>query len=296
MASNTNELNGVECLICLGPSLFESRSCRLQHLHDTTTYTLLTKQEASNAANHLYHQIFQWTRDHRQTLDTDTVNYIRRHIEKNRADPFGYFYLPIKLHIRPISMHPVCPNCVHAYPMHLANGSINNSNQLFKINQGYFKNSSDLKCLLNTMTSPPNACIFTYDAISMYTNINTSMCLDRLCSFLTNDNTTSQYQHLSPMALTKALHIVMKNNRMRFGDLFALQHKGIVMGMSPAPIIANLFVAIYDNNHLLSLTPPGLFFPRRFINDCFGIWHHPKDKQQDDTNWTSFQCNINDIT
>ncbi len=85
----------------------------------------------------------------------------------------------------------------------------------------------------------------------------------------------------------------MKNNHMRFGDIVALQHKGIAMGMLPAPLIANLFVAIYKNTHLLSPHPPGLFFLRRFIDDGFGIWLRHPDKQQDDANWSSFQHIVN---
>ena len=156
----------------------------LQHLQDTNTYTLLTQHEALISATQLYHQIFQWTRDHRHTLDDDTVNYIRRHIEKTRTDPFGYFYLLIKLHKQPISTRPVCSDCA-SLPHALGKWIDKQLQPIVQKQPTYFKNSSDLKSLLDT----PSTCIFTYDAISMYTNIDTSICLDRLCSFLTNNNT-----------------------------------------------------------------------------------------------------------
>jgi hypothetical protein len=42
----------------------------------------------------------------------------------------------------------------------------------------------------------------------------------------------------------EAMEIVIKNNRMRIGDLIYHQIRGIAMGMSLAPTIANLYVAI----------------------------------------------------
>ena len=102
--------------------------------------------------------------------------------------------------------------------------------------------------MLDKISLPPNASIFTYDAISMYTNISTDDCIEMLTSFLLSPHTSTLYPHLlSPQALVEAISIVMKNNRMRFGDLIAHQHKGIAMGMAPAPTISNIYVAIFEN-------------------------------------------------
>ncbi len=45
----------------------------------------------------------------------------------------------------------------------------------------------------------------------------------------------------------------MKNNQMQFDDLIYHQIRGVAMGMSPAPTIANLYVVIYELNHIISL-------------------------------------------
>ena len=39
---------------------------------------------------------------------------------------------------------------------------------------------------------------------------------------------------------------------MQFGNNYAHQHKGIAMGMAPAPLITNLFVVIYEEAHIES--------------------------------------------
>ena len=144
-------------------------------------------------------------------------------------------------------------------------------------------------------TLPPNACLFTYDAVSMYTNIDTQQCIQRLTAFLTKQTTIAQYPHIKPTALIEAIHLVMNNNRMRFGDLFIHQHKGIAMGMAPAPSIANLFVAIYEETHIVTLPPTMIKFLRRFIDDGFGIWLRDPDSLQDTQNWETFQNIINDM-
>jgi hypothetical protein len=44
-------------------------------------------------------------------------------------------------------------------------------------------------------------------------NINTTLCLERLTTFLEEPSTIEKYPHkLSPTALVEALHIVMEKN------------------------------------------------------------------------------------
>ncbi len=89
------------------------------------------------------------------------------------------------------------------------------------------------------------------------------------------------------------MEIVMKNNRMRFGDLVFHQIRGVAMGMSPAPMIANLYVAIYEATHILPLLNLFLFFLKRFIDDGLGIWLHDPDPDVDAANWILFKTLIN---
>ena len=149
--------------------------------------------------------------------------------------------------------------------------------------------------MLNKISLPPNASIFTYDAISMYTNISTNDCIERLTSFLLSPHTNTLYPHLSPQSLVEAITIVMKNNRMRFGDLIAHQHKGIAMGMAPAPTIANIYVAIFENEHIINKWATHLYFLRRFIDDGFGIWLRDPDESRDAAEWNNFKNTINSM-
>ena len=264
----------------------------LRHLTDSTTYTILSETTARLAATQLYHTIHDWTLRHHKTIGSDNVKYIRRHTEKAQADPFGYFYLLAKLHKTPTSTRPVCSDCA-SLPHSIGKWVDRQLQPIVQAQTYYFKNSFDLKQLLDPMTLPPNACLFTYDAVSMYTNIDTHQCLQRLTTFLTDPTTSTNFPHLSPVPLIEALNIIMHNNRMTFGDIFVHQHKGIAMGMSPAPSIANLFVAIYEETYIKPFPLTVLPFLKRFIDDGFGIWIKNPNPTIDTQNWENFQTLIN---
>ena len=85
----------------------------------------------------------------------------------------------------------------------------------------------------------------------------------------------------------------MFNNRMRFGDIIVKQISGIAMGMSPAPTIANLYVAIYEESHVLKFLPSPVLYLRRFIDDGFGIWLHDPNPEIDEKNWKEFRDCLN---
>jgi hypothetical protein len=78
----------------------------------------------------------------------------------------------------------------------------------------YFKDSFALKYGLNALVIPPNASLFTYDAVSMYTNIKIDNCLKQISTFL-----LTIWDKVECSAIIYAMEIVMKNNRMKFGNL-----------------------------------------------------------------------------
>ncbi len=126
----------------------------------------------------------------------------------------------------------------------------------------------------------------------MYPSINTTDCMARLTKYLSKEEISGKYG-FSATALLEALDLVMYNNRMRFGDIIVKQLSGIVMGMSPAPTIANLYVAIYEEMHLLKHIPQPVLYLHRFIDDGLGIWLHDPDPTTDARKWEEFQDCLN---
>jgi hypothetical protein len=127
----------------------------------------------------------------------------------------------------------------------------------------------------------------------MYPSINTADCLAQLSGYLLNSSEISSMYGFSSTALLEALELVMFNNRMRFGDIIVKQISGIAMGMSPAPTITNLYVAIYETAHVLQYIPLVVLYLHRFINDGFKVWLHDLDPAVDERNWNEFQDCLN---
>ena len=261
------------------------------HLLDTSTYVQVPESDAKRIAYDLFNVIYLWTREYENisSLSVENKVYIRHHINKNlHDDPFGYFYLLMKIHKKPMSSRPVCSDCASVvFPL---GEWLNQVLQPIAIEQhSYIKDSFSLKRELNELTLPPNASLITFDAISMYTNIDINHCIDRISLFLP---TIFEDEH-ECKGIIEALDIVMHNNRFRFGDLIFHQIRGVAMGMSPAPTIANLYVAIYEASNILPLLDKYIYFYRRFIDDGFVIWLHDDDPTIDAANLSTFKSIIN---
>jgi hypothetical protein len=263
----------------------------LDHLLNPSTYELLTEDQAKQETDALWQAIYAWTVNHRNSLSDDTVFFIRDHLDKTKMDPLGYFYLLIKLHKLPISGRPVCSDC-GSLPHALGRYVDEMLQPIVKDQALYFKNSAELKTDLEAISLPTNASLFTYDAVAMYPSINTEDCLTRLTEYLSKPEISEKYGFSSP-ALLEAIELVMFNNRMRFGDIIAKQISGIAMGMSPAPTISNLYMAIYEEIEVLKFIPLFILYLRRFIDDGLGIWLHDPDPATDERNWTRFQDCLN---
>ena len=258
-----------------------------EHLSDATTYVQISEADAIKASNDLFTEIYKWTRNAGSCLSQDARSYIRYWIQKNRFDPFGYFYLTIKIHKNPVSTRPVCSDC--ASLVHPLGKWLDYALQPVVADQPfYFKDSFSLKQELDKIVLPPNASIITFDAVSMYTNIDIDDSIERISTFLANT-----WNKHKCKAVKSAMEIVMKNNRMRFGDLIYHQIRGVAMGMSPAPTIANLYVAIYELEFIIPLLEKYLMFYKRFIDDGFAVWLHDLDPTIDAENWNNFKALIN---
>jgi hypothetical protein len=67
------------------------------------------------------------------------------------------------------------------------------------------------------------------------------------------------------------MNIVTQSSRMQFGDLISHQTRGVAMCMLPASTIANLYVVIYERDHIIPLIGSYLMYYKRFIDDRFTI-------------------------
>ena len=155
-----------------------------------------------------------------------------------------------------------------------------------KAQPSYFKDSFVLKDMLDNLHLPPNARLFTSDAVSMYTNIKTKEALEEICNHITVNQ--RKYHHLNPEAVHQALHLVFNNNIFALGDTYWRQISGTAMGTPPAPAWATIFYALHENE-MVPRWSQNLMFYKRFIDDVIGIWLTDPDPEQDHKLWDLFQ-------
>jgi len=260
------------------------------HLLDKKAYQLLSEEVAWEMAKAAEKAIFKWLTTYRRLLDDSAWAFIYKKTKENALNPFGYFYLLYKIHKVPLKTRPVCSDC--ASITHALGKWVDEQLQpIFKSRNTYFKNSFALKLELEDLKLDGNVSLFKYDAVAMYTNIDTDACLVELSCLLHDSRTRKTFPHYEPTMLMEAIEIVMRNNIMKFGDIFALQLQGVAMGISPAPPIASIFYSIHEDkmlpkwNHRVS-------FVRRFIDDGIAIWHHDPDDLIDDADWQCYQDEV----
>jgi hypothetical protein len=147
------------------------------------------------------------------SLTKNATAYICHWIQKNRLNPFGYFYLRIKICKPLLSTRPVCSDC--ASLVHPLGKWLDYTLQPIFASQPFsFKDSFSLKQEIDKLVLPPNASIITFGAIAMYTNIDIDDSIERITNFL-----TKFWDKHDCKAVKEAMEVVMRNNRMRFGDL-----------------------------------------------------------------------------
>lgn len=282
----------------------------LVHLEDESTYDIISSKEASSLTNQVVLDISAWVdkfrpytdaenranprrvRPHAGALSDDEAKYIlTKTRDAHRDSPNAFFYLLYKLHKGPpIKTRPVCSTCGSI--AEAIGQYVNEKLQpIARAQRSWFRDSFTLKKLLDKITLPPNAQLYTSDATAMYTNIDSNAALEVLSEYLRRPEVMSKFDYNAD-CLIEAIAIVLRSNIIKFGDIFARQKKGVAMGICPAPPIAIIFFAVHEE-YLLSKWGSSIFFYLRFIDDVFGIWLTNPDRITDESEWEKFQEDMN---
>lgn len=279
----------------------------LVHLEDKSTYDIISCEEAKSLTTQIVRDIDAWIdkfkpytsyerkrkvrRPHAGALREKEIQFIRQKTyEAFRKSPNAYFYLLYKLHKTPLKTRPVSSTC----------GSIAEAIGKFvdkllrpiaQTQRSFFRDSFVLKKRLDEVLLPPNALLFTMDATSMYSNIDSDAALAVLSEYLRRPNIMKQFDY-NVDCLIEAIGIVLRSNILKFGDIFAVQKKGVAMGICPAPSIAIIFYAVHEE-YLMMKWGTSIPFYLRFIDDVFGVWLANPNYIIDDRSWKEFQKDVN---
>ena len=245
-----------------------------EHLGDTNVYRPLTKREATIHQNVLRNKVVSFTRKWRalRVLTKAETIYLQRAVENNPTQ-FARFRMSLKVHKTPWKLRPIVCS---------AGTFINNLScwldyQLQKLKHlipTYIKDSGQLLDKLDELdVLESGSKLFTADANSMYTNINTDHAIQVNTVWLGELNDNGLLPDKFPTAaVIEAMGLVMRNNVFVFGDLYFLQLTGTAMGTSSACMWATIYFAIHEMNTLIPRYSHCLSTFNRFIDDMFGIW------------------------
>jgi hypothetical protein len=137
---------------------------------------------------------------------------------------------------------------------------------------------------------PKGAKLFSIDAVSMYTNIETAHGIEVVRSWFTlykeklPPNTPAEF-------VIDALSLIMNDNILQFGNTYWRQKQGTAMGTSCAVNYANLYVGLLEVLKILPNFKNNLLFYMRFIDDGFGVWI---DTPEQPNSWELFMATFND--
>ncbi len=264
------------CLLRRG---FYNKSACTDHLSNTNVYQRISRQEAMQMNNILRYKIALFCQKHKMSMSKAEQDYLKRSQSEKLfpTNKFARFRMTLKVHKKkPYKFRPiVC--CAGTFMNCLSKWVDYHLQQLKQFIPSYLKDSGSLLDSLQSFHRLPfNARLFTADAQSMYTNIDTDHALQVISNWLdelaSSGKLASNGLSSFPIAAIKeALSLVMKNNIFEFGDMYFKQLTGTAMGTSAACMWATIYFAIHEE-FLLNKYSNDLLLYKRFIDDMKGIW------------------------
>ena len=215
----------VPCDKNLGPAIIEHQDylkiAIRDHLNDTTTYKLVNPSEIECSATIVKKSIVAWLQTHHKKLTKMERAFIREKLYENKA-PYARFFSTLKAHkLKPgqtvdhQKSRPIvsCPgSLLHGLGIWVDR----KLQEVAKSTISYFKKSIKLKEQLLKLNLPPNACLFTADTVSMYTNIPTHTVLNLIGKHITQYKRKSNGNYPAD-AIREALRLVMTMNIFTLG-------------------------------------------------------------------------------
>ena len=269
--------NNNQLIVCtsdknLGPVIMDRaeyfQRCLHEHLLCPRTYVRPTKENALQKIRNTRCMLNQIRLNHRTKLTAAENTYFIRAANLKYRIP--QFYLTIKVHKQPWKTRPIV-SCINSYLNVFSKWLDYRFKELIIYSPTYIKDSFQVLKELKHLQLPPNAKLFTCDAVSMYTNIDSSQGIQAISDWIEeyNEEITPDF----PSALfLEVLKIVMTHNVFQLDDTFWLQTCGTSMGTSCACAYATLYWGYIERKYIIPKWKHNLTFLRRFIDDKFGIW------------------------
>jgi hypothetical protein len=274
----------------LGPAAMDTEAYVEQVLQEhllTNSYIQLTKEEAKHRTESLKLTFKNLFNTHKNTLSNSETTYFQRSLQVHCRLPI-FYGLP-KVHKNPISLRPVVSSC-GSFMSILSTWLDFRFKSLLPLVKSYTKNSLSIINDLKHLEIPEHALLFSADAKSMYTNIDTNIGINSIRNFLT-ENSNAIPTNFPKDLFLQVLTLVMENNIFSFCSTYWLQTTGTAMGTPVACSYATVAYGQHENKSILMTFSPYLLYYQRYIDDIFGIWLPPITENDDA--WERFKRELN---
>ncbi len=263
------------------------------HLLNSKNYTRLEQADAEKRLEDLYLEAQQLISDivkahgdsetlhqyfKRAYLSKDTTSSCSKNERPNNVN-FSNFYILPKIHKNPWKTRPVASQCGSVLEP-IARWLDYMLQQVLHLCPCYLKNGEELQNLLKQQGRvPKDTVIYSMDATSMYSNIDTDHGLDVLKRWLDLhkqeilDLPGGTWNSKSFTCVIQGMTLVMRNNLIRFGDTYWIQISGTAMGTSPAPAYATIYFSYHEETALLPDPCHAIIFYKRYIDDVIVLQH-----------------------
>ncbi len=274
----------------LGPAAMDIDTYITQVLQEhllTDSYIQLSNTEAEQRLNNTKNTLKILISSNEDILSKPELTYFQRSFKQKHRLPI-FYGLP-KVHKHPLTLRPVV-SCINSFISIFSNWLDFKMKALLPLVKSYTRNSADVLEDLKFINIPKNALLFSADAKSMYTNIDTTIGLQSIRAFLEHNKDCIPSNFPSELFLN-ILELVMNNNIFSFADTKWLQLAGTAMGTPAACAYATITYGHYENTVILTEFAPNLIYYRRYIDDIFGIWIPPDSHQTE--KWKTFENKLN---
>ena len=210
-----------------------------EHLNNTEVYQNIT-HEKDDIIDDLQNEFKIFLRTHGRNLPDTFVEFFKRSQDTHGWAKVAQFRATAKVHKNPVKLCPVVAKCNTTIEC-LSKWLDVKFQKLAGLVPWCVEDSESFRTEVKKIHLSPNARLVTFDAISMYSNMNLDHAMPIMCQWFESYVPAPGEPALAPVdTIMAALELVMRWNIFAFGDSYYRQLIRTAMGTSCAVWFANL--------------------------------------------------------
>jgi hypothetical protein len=261
----------------LGPALVTTSQYNnlcYEHLGHPNTYEVIINTDQNTMKAHLINlvQSFYNRIEYDLICSNQDTNHLKIIISDINNKRLNYFYGLLKIHKKQLCIRPIVSNS-NSFLEGLSKWLDYHLQSILCQQDSYIRDSDTLVNEIRILPAQSAHILYTFDVVSLYTNIKTDKALRFIRQIIPISNPLRDF-------ILQGLKIVMDNNYFMFNNLLYKQITGTAMGTASAPCYASLFLSALERPLVRKYS--NIVFYKRFIDDGLLIWENTNEFTIDD--------------